>query len=112
MAKDNGSQEEGRYEVIKNNSGEILILISCKAGGPENPRIVYDGGEKALLYRSRESSIMLGGIPEEARPHIKAVDEALIVEVEGTEVAREYMCPIRSVKSLDNLIKIAQSTKD
>lgn len=102
MAKGNNEQE-GRYEVMQNDAGEILILIRQRRGGPENPRFVYDGGDTALLYRSRESAVFLHDINAEARNPLKAVDEVLVAELDGDEVAREYMVPVRIVRSLEAL---------
>ena len=56
MVESTVSEQEGRYDILENNAGEIMIIIKYRSGGPENPRLVYDGGEVALLYRSRESA--------------------------------------------------------
>ena len=105
MANKNNSEQEGRYDILQNAAGEILIIIKYHQGGPENPRFVYDGGSSALLYRSRESAIMLDNINEKARAPLKSVDEVLIAEIDGDEVAREYKVPLRIVKSLEALAK-------
>ena len=52
MSDTKNSQQAGRYDMLQNAAGEILIIIEYREGGPENPRLVYDGGEQALLYRS------------------------------------------------------------
>ncbi|MBE6448664.1 MAG: hypothetical protein E7018_05135 [Alphaproteobacteria bacterium] len=95
---------EGTYDILQNAAGEILIMIRQRRGGPENPRFVYDGGETALLYRSRESSVFLGGINPNARNPLKAVDEVLVAEIDGDEVAREYVVPVRIVRSLKSVL--------
>ena len=98
---DNGGvSTEGAYDILQNAAGEILVIISQRRGGPENPRFVYDGGDTALLYRSRGSSVFLGGINEKARAPLKAVDEVLVAEIDGDEVAREYTVPVRIVRNL------------
>lgn len=103
MVKDINSEQEGKYDILQNAAGEILIIIKYHQGGPENPRFVYDGGAKALLYRSRESAVMLDAINEKARSPLKSVDELLIVEIEDDDVAREYKVPVRIIKSMDAL---------
>ncbi len=102
MNKDINTPEstEGTYDILQNAAGEILVMIKQRRGGPENPRFVYDGGETALLYRSRESSVFLGGINADARTPLKSVDEVLVAEIDGDEVAREYVVPVRIVRDL------------
>ena len=97
---ENNSQQSSRYDMLQNAAGEILIIIEYREGGPENPRLVYDGGDQALLYRSRESAFMLNSIANEARMPLKSVSEVLMVEIENDDVAREYKVPFRVVRSL------------
>lgn len=96
----NDTTQEGRYDILQNAAGEILIIIKYHEGGPENPRLVYDGGDAALLYRSRESAVLLDEINEKARKPLKSVNEVLMVEVEHDDVAREYKVPVRIISSL------------
>lgn len=37
MARDINSEQEGRYDILQNNEGAILIMIKQRRGGPENP---------------------------------------------------------------------------
>lgn len=105
MVNNTESESEGRYDILENGAGEVLIIIKYREGGPENPRLVYDGGPVALLYRSRESAILLDAINENARAPLKSVDEVLMVEIDGDEVAREYSVPVRLVKNFEALSK-------
>ena len=96
--ENNVNEEEGVYDILQNAAGEILIIIRYRNGGPENPRLIYDGGKQALLYRSRESAVILENIDPEAKTPLQSVDEVLVVELDGEEVAREYTAPLRVVK--------------
>ncbi len=98
-------EQESRYDILQNEQGEILIIINARAGGPENPRFVYDGSETALLYRSKSSAVIFQNIAADARMPLKSVSSMLIVEVEDEDVAREYTVPVRVVKDVKTLIK-------
>ena len=98
------SEIEKKYYILENNIGEIMIIIKYREGGPENPRMVYDGGNVALLYRSRESAILLDNIDINARTPLKSVDKLLVVELDNDEVAREYFVPLRFVRDLPSLL--------
>ena len=97
--------QESRYDILQNEAGDILIIINSRAGGPENPRFVYDGGETALLYRTKDCAVIFESIAKDARMPLKSVSSMLIVEVEKEDVAREYEVPVRIVKDVKSLIK-------
>lgn len=100
---DTGETQEGRYDILQNAAGEILIIIKYHEGDPDNPRIVYDGTETALLYRSKESAVLLEHINLKAREQLMKVENVLIVEVKDDDVAREYKVPMRKIRSLKSL---------
>ena len=101
--QDTGETQEGRYDILQNAAGEILIIIKYHEGDPDNPRIVYDGTETALLYRSKESAVLLEHINLKAREPLMKVENVLIVEVKDDDVAREYKVPMRKIRSLKSL---------
>lgn len=98
-------EQESRYDILQNDAGDILIIINSRAGGPENPRFVYDGGATALLYRTKDCAVVFKSVAKEARLPLKSVSTMLIVEVEGDDVEREYEVPVRIVKDVKALIK-------
>lgn len=98
-----GGTQEGRYDILQNAAGELLIIIRYHEGEPDNSRIVYDGTDTALLYRNKESALLLEHINEKAREPLMKVDNVLIVEVKEDVAAREYKVPIRKIKSLKSL---------
>ena len=81
-----------------------MLMMDSRAGGPENPRFIYDGSDKALLYRSQESSVAFNNIDKDARSPLKSVSEILVVEIDNDDVEREYIVPVRLVKNVQNLI--------
>ena len=105
MSTSKQKDQESRYDILQNDEGENLIIINAFAGGPENPRFIYDGSETALLYRTKEKAVVFNAIPKEARMPLKAVTSMLIVEVENEDVAREYTVPVRLVKDIKSYLK-------
>ena len=79
-------------------------MMDRRAGGPESPRFIYDGGDMALLYRSQESSVAFKNIESGARSPLKSVSEILVVEIENDDVEREYVVPVRLVKDVNSLM--------
>lgn len=104
MTISNEIGQKGRYSILQNAKGEIMLMMDSREGGPDNPRFIYDGGDTALLYRSAESSIAFRKIDEGAHAPLKAVSEILVVEIENDDVEREYIVPVRLVKNVNNLI--------
>lgn len=95
---------KGAYTIVQNAKDEIMVMISSREGEPENPHLIYDGKDTALLYRSSKSSMAFRHIDEGAQEPLRTVKEVLIVEIENDDVAREYNAPVRIVKDVNKLI--------
>lgn len=101
---DTFNEYSGKYEILQNEAGDILIIIAYRKGGPVEPKIVYDGGPAVLLYRNKESSVFLTDISEKARQPIQYADDITVVEVSGDEVIREYIVPVRLIKDMREIL--------
>lgn len=97
---------EGEYAVLVNDDEEVMISMTSKDAEPENPRIIYDGGDHALYYRSPLETILLDYINPEVREILKNVKTVLVAEVEVNEekqdgdVLRAFDVPLQVVKKL------------
>lgn len=88
------------YDILQNSAGELLICIKARESAPEEPKIVYDGGNHALLYRNSGLSIMLDFIHQAAREPLFKAKSVLMVEFRNNEVVIEYEVPIKIVKKM------------
>ena len=43
------NEQGDRYDILQNEEGKIVIVINDHEGEPDNPRIVYDGTDKAYI---------------------------------------------------------------
>lgn len=113
LSKDDNSHSErplsnevgvkGRYSILKNENGEIMVMIDTREGEPEDPRFIYDG-IMALLFRNFDSNVLFRDIDPKAHEALREATEVLVVEVQNDDVAREYVAPIRRVKDVSGLI--------
>ena len=113
LSKDDDSHSErplsnevgikGKYSILKNENGEIIVMIDAREGEPEDPRFIYDG-KMALLFRNFDSNVLFRNIDPEAHEAMQEVNEVLVIEVLNDDVEREYITPIRRVKDVSSLI--------
>ncbi len=97
---ENRPVQEGRYDVLVNNNGELLIAIKKKEGEPASSRILYDGNEHALFYRNATETIILDYIHPDAKEHLTKASKVIIVEFENDDIIREYEVPVQHVKQV------------
>ena len=93
-------EREVNFNILKNSEGNLMFLVHARMGGAENSKVVYDGGQAALLYKTDKDIIMLDFIHPAIRTDLKKKKEVLIVEVDGGAIVREYMATVKTVKTL------------
>ncbi|MDD4519354.1 MAG: hypothetical protein EOM53_02155 [Alphaproteobacteria bacterium] len=91
---------ENKYNILKNAEGQLLIAIKARMGGSERPKILYDGQEHALLYRSVDQTVILDYIHPQVREAFMNIKDVLVVELRDEDIVREYVVPVRRVTKL------------
>ena len=94
---------KGKYSILQNENGEIMVMIDAREGEPDDPRLIYDG-KMALLFRNFDSNVLFRNIDPKAHEALREATEVLVIEVQNDDVAREYVAPIRRVKDVSGLI--------
>ena len=94
------TDQESFYEVHLNKYDELMISIRARENDPENPVLIYDGNNHALLYRTPQSSVLLDFIHPEVRPYLLNASQILIAETKNYQVVREYTVTCKRVKNL------------
>ena len=98
------NQYDGKYEILQNEAGEVLLIIGYREGDIDAPKVVYDGGSAVLLYRSCESSVFLTNVSKEASQAVMLVDKMSVAEIKDDEVKREYVAPVRLIKNMKDIL--------
>lgn len=94
------AEQEKFYDIYRNEEGGLLFAISDRGNEPQSPKIIYDGGQHALLYRTPEKVIVLDYVHPDIRDELKETPQVLIVEADSDDIIREYEAPVRHVKNL------------
>ena len=93
----------GAYGV-RDEAEHVLLLVDACEGEPEDPRLVYDGGDRMVFHRSRLSACTIDGLEVRAREALAEVSEVTVAEIGGEDVVREYGVELCRVGSLETLI--------
>lgn len=101
----NKFEQENFYEFHLNKNNELMVSLKNREENPENPVLIYDGGEHALFYRKENQVILLDFIHPQIRPYLKDTKNILFSETQNYQVVREYNVSCKIVKNLPIDIK-------
>ena len=93
-------EQEKNFNILKNSSGDLMILIRARIEDATQPKIIYNGGKHAVLYRNSENTIVLDFIHPSVRPDLERVLKLLVVEAHDGSVIREYMVEVKHMKEI------------
>lgn len=93
-------EQENNFNILKNGSGHLMILIHARVSGVHEPHIVYDGGQTAVLYRDETNPVLLDYIHPAIRSDLKKQKSVLVVEANDGAIVREYKTSVQAVKAM------------
>ena len=99
MGKEQMEQEK-QYDILQNSAGDLMVAIKARMEDTNNPKIVYDGGEHAILYRTDDSAILLDYIHPDVRTPFLNAGRVLVIEVRDESIIREYNVPVKKMKKI------------
>lgn len=96
-------EQEKQYDILENSSGDLMIAIKARMEDTNKPKIVYDGGDHAILYRTDDNAILLDYVHPDIRSHLLDAGRVLVIEVRDQSIIREYNVPIKKMKKIPTL---------
>lgn len=101
-------EHEQDYQIIQTEEGVLVFVIEKRKGEPVNPRIIYDGGNHATLYRQPNEVTLLDYLNPDVLEELKKSEFVIITEIDikKNKVVRDYKVRVRIVKNnpfCDNL---------
>ena len=75
-------EKEDSYVIFPTTDEELIFAISTKDEDPMEPKLLYNLGEHALLYRSKTDIVILDYLPEHIKERLEHIDKAYIVEID------------------------------
>jgi len=93
---------EEDYKIAPTEDGRFVVVINAYDEPVEKPRIVYAGGEHAVLFRNSnpDDAVVLTCINKLAQPLMRTASTAFIAEQKQAEIKRDYLVQIEHVKEL------------
>ena len=98
--KENLVEQEKNFNILKNPAGDLMILIRARLDDAAQPRIIYNGGKHAVLYRNDGNTIVLDFIHPSVRSDLERVLNLLVVEAHDGSIIREYMAEVKHMKQI------------
>ncbi len=86
-----------RYTVFLNEKGDLIVVIPFIADSqPAQPKILYDGGQHALFFRTPDNVIIMDYLNEAAQIVLKQAGKILLFEVdlEKQSIVSDYFVPV------------------
>lgn len=93
-------EQEKNFNILKNPAGDLMILIRARLDNANNPKIIYNGGDHAVLYRNDGNTIVLDFIHPSVRSDLERVVTLLIVEANNGSIIREYTAEVKHMKEI------------
>ena len=98
--KENLVEQEKNFNILKNPAGDLMILIRARMENAAQPRVIYNGGEHAVLYRNEGNTIVLDFIHPSVRADLERVINLLVVEAHDGAIVREYTAEVKHMKQI------------
>ena len=93
-------EQEKKFSILKNPAGDLMILIRARLEDAAAPKIIYNGGKHAVLYRNDGNTIVLDFIHPSVRNDLERVLNLLVVEAHDGAIIREYMAEVKHMKEI------------
>lgn len=93
--------KEDAYVVMPTSEEELVFALSVKDDEADDPKVLYDGGEHALLYRSKDEIVILDFLHPNVQQKLEHVGKAFIVEIDYKikKIVQDYEAPVEFVDS-------------
>lgn len=93
-------EQEKNFNILRNPAGDLMVLIRARLDDATQPKIIYNGGKHAVLYRNQANTIVLDFIHPSVRADLLRVGDLLVVEAHDGAVIREYMVEVKHMKDI------------
>lgn len=91
---------ETAFAVLRNDQGAIVLAMNAHSGVPESPRLLFDGVDSAMLYRSRGKTIRFSQIHRDVVDDIRQLDQLIVAEWDQHDMKQAYQVPVKHVERL------------
>lgn len=92
------------YSILQNKDKELMLIIDAQDSTPDDPLFIYDGTDKALLFRDWDSTLRLNNLSLESVQALEENSDILVIEQSADNIVRDYMARIRKVRDVKSMV--------
>lgn len=88
---------ENDYMMLPSEDGRFALVLQARKTDVNEPFIVYAKGKHGILYRNAnklEDAVVLDYLAEEAQKLMAENKRAIVIEMDGETVVRDYIVKI------------------
>ena len=90
------------YEIVRTEENILVFVIKSRQTEVENPRVIYDGGRHATLYRRSDDVLLLDYLNDDVLENLRKSE----ADFGSEKIVRDYEVHVKQVKKnpfCDNL---------
>lgn len=87
-------EQEKEYQIMPTTDGNLVFAIRAKSGEIKDPKILYNGGKHAVLYRNDEDVVILDHLHPGAVTRLQKLSKAFISEIDYENESVKHFYPV------------------
>lgn len=97
--------KDKNYFVFRDSDGILGFTIQAYDGGQNNPRFLFDGGNRGFLIRRSEQIILLDKLASEFASALAKTEKVRFLETpeDSSQIIRQYEVPVTKIDSISLL---------
>lgn len=88
------------YDIVISDEKVLIFVLQADENKIDNPKLLYDGGRHATLYKNAQNTLLLDYLAPEIQDILKTAEFIIVAETDENKekVIRDYKVALRRVE--------------